>query len=161
MRDKVVQIAIAQIGVAEQPENSNTVKYNTWFYDKVVKGKDFAWCGTFVSWCFAQAGVQLPVIDYSRGFAGTNYAMNNLHKWGKKVDRFHVQKGDVVFFDFQGDKRFDHTGIFLEHVGENMFLCIEGNTSLGNDSNGGRVMKRTRRYTQATFVSPNVYELIT
>lgn len=160
MRDKITQIAISQIGVKEDPEGSNCVKFNTWFYDKVVKGKEYPWCGAFVSWVFNQAGCKLPVIDYSRGFAGTNYAMNNLHKWGVKVDQSNVLPGDVVFFDFDNNKRWDHTGIYLAKISSGMFQSIEGNTGIGNDSNGGMVMKRIRRYSSAVFVRPNVLDVI-
>lgn len=137
MRTKIIQYATAEIGIRENPENSNKTKYGKWFG---LDGQP--WCGQFVSWVFAQAGYKLPVIDFYNGFASCNYAVNNVAKWGKVVDRFNVQPGDVVFFDWQKDGHYDHTGIYLEHVGGDLFQTIEGNTSLGNDSNGGIVLKR-------------------
>ncbi len=50
---RLVEIARSQVGVKESPANSNNVKYNTWYYGKVVAGSSYAWCGAFVSWCFA------------------------------------------------------------------------------------------------------------
>ncbi len=52
---KIVEIARAEVGNSEAPKNSNKTKYGKWFgFDGV------AWCGMFVSWCYAQAGQQLP-----------------------------------------------------------------------------------------------------
>lgn len=158
LREKILSIATAEIGTKENPAGSNKVKYNEWLYNKIVIGPAFAWCGAFVSWVFDQTGINLGKIDYLRGFAGTNYAVDNVHKWGKKITRDQVQPGDIVFFDFDNNKRYDHTGIFLKDIGNNTFESIEGNTAVGNDSNGGAVMKRQRRYSVAIFVRPNVLE---
>lgn len=50
---RLVQIAAGQVGVKEYPANSNNVKYNTWYYGKVVSGSAYPWCAVFVCWCFA------------------------------------------------------------------------------------------------------------
>jgi hypothetical protein len=42
----------------------------------------------------------------------------------------------------------DHIGIVEEYLGGGKFRAIEGNTSIGNDSNGGQVMRRLRYLTQ-------------
>jgi hypothetical protein len=52
--------------------------------------------------------------------------------------------GDVVCYDWDGDGVADHTGLFDHWNGGNDFVAVEGNTALGNDSNGGQVMERTR-----------------
>lgn len=56
------------------------------------------------------------------------------------------QVGDIVFYDWNGNhtKR-HHVGIVKEvYNGGASILAIEGNTAVGNDSNGGQVMERTR-----------------
>lgn len=159
---KVIQIARQEIGTKEVPANSNTVKYNTWIYGKEVadtKESKFPWCAAFVSWCFDQAGLSLGRIDVLKGFVGCNYAVNNVAKWGKIVTV--PQEGDVCFFDWQGDGRFDHTGLFVIDLGKGSFETIEGNTAIGNDSNGGEVMVRDRKYKNTIFIRPNVYILKT
>lgn len=150
---KLIEIAEKEIGVSEQPPQSNKVKYNTWFYGKEVSGANFAWCGAFVSWVYAQAGMPLGTIDYLKGFAGCPYAVKNVAKWGKLVDK--PESGDVVFFDWDKNGRHDHTGIFVKDLGNGYFEAIEGNTAIGNDSNGGSVMRRKRAYSLAIFVRPN------
>lgn len=146
---KVVEIARAEVGNSEAPKNSNKTKYGKWF------GLDgVAWCGIFVSWCYAQAGVVLPKIGFSKpGFAGCQTAVAYFKKEGK-ITKSPVS-GDIVFFDWNGDGRYDHTGIFEKDNGNGTFASIEGNTAIGNDSNGGQVMVRAdRKYSVAIFVHP-------
>lgn len=154
LRNKIIELALKEVGVCEAPPNSNSVKYNDWFYNKPVSGANYPWCGVFVSWVFYMAGISLPRLDYLRGFAGCQYAVKNVNKWGKIVTV--PLPGDVVFFDWNGDGNFDHTGIFVKDLGKGLFQSIEGNTSFTNNSNGGEVMLRSdRRYKFVVFVRPN------
>lgn len=150
----VIETAKKYIGVKESPPGSNKVVFNDRFYMGKPYGIGAAWCGTFVSECFIEAGCPLGPIDYTRGFAGCPYAVSHASKWGKIVTI--PQPGDVVFFDWNGDGKFDHTGIFIQDLGGGLFRSIEGNTSLGNNSDGGEVMIRSdRKYKMAIFVRPN------
>ena len=51
--------------------------------------------------------------------------------------------GDVVIYDFPGGAATDHCGI-VEAAEAETLTAIEGNTAVGNDSNGGAVMRRSR-----------------
>ena len=148
---RILEIATAEIGVSENPPNSNSVKYNDWIYGKKVSGSAYPWCGAFVSWCFYMAGFPIQKAGLKKGFVGCQYAVANLKKWGRLVT---VPKAeDIVFFDWNGDGKFDHTGIFVKDLGNGLFEAIEGNTAFGNDSNGGQVMRRAdRKYKHAIFV---------
>lgn len=151
--NKLLEVATKEIDTKESPSGSNKTKYGEWFGLNGV-----AWCGIFVSWCFAMSGTPLGTIDYLKGFAGCPYAVRNLKKWGRLVTI--PQPGDVVFYDWNGDGKFDHTGIFVKDLGKGLFEAIEGNTAFGNDSNGGEVMRRAdRKYKFAIFVRPKVLEL--
>jgi len=56
---KILEIASKEVGQGEVPLNSNKTKYGKWFgFDGV------AWCGMFVSWCYAMAGTPLPNIGF-------------------------------------------------------------------------------------------------
>ena len=156
MIDNILETARDEVGAKESPANSNNVKYNTWLYEKEVSGPEYPWCGAFVSWVYFMAGFPLGTIDYRKGFAGCPYAVNKVFKWGQIVPRIEIRPGDIVFFDWDGNDTWDHTGIFIRDLGNNIFETIEGNTALGNDSNGGEVMLRQRRYSVALFVRPNV-----
>ena len=150
---EVVDILMKEIGTKEFPVGSNKVKYNTWMYNKEVSGPQYPWCGAFVSWGFDAAGYKLGNIGMTKGFVGCPYAVGKIAKWGKQVTV--PQAGDVVFFDWNGDGLFDHTGVFVKDLGKGFFQAIEGNTAVGNDSNGGEVMLRERKYKNAIFVRPN------
>lgn len=157
---KIIETALKEVGTKESPPDSNNVKYNDWIYGKPVSGPNFPWCGAFVSWVYANSGFPLGNIGVTKGYVGCPYALANIAKWGKVVSRHEVKPGDVVFFDWNHDQRMDHTGIFVKDLGNDLFESIEGNTSLGNDSNGGEVMVRQRRYSVATFVHPNILDVI-
>jgi cell wall-associated NlpC family hydrolase len=145
---KIVDIARKEIGVTENPVNSNKTKYGKWFgWDGVP------WCGMFVSWVYDRAGVVLPKIGFSKpGFAGCQTAVAYWTKAKKLTDK--PQAGDIVFFDFNGDGRYDHTGIYVREINATTFESIEGNTSMANQANGGTVMLRTRKRKNALFVRP-------
>jgi hypothetical protein len=69
----------------------------------------------------------------------------------------------LVFFDWNKDGKFDHIGIFVRWIdqGRDVFETIEGNTSAGNDSDGGQVQRRERsqRATyNVVFVHPAILD---
>lgn len=146
--NKIIEVASKEIGTTESPKNSNKTKYGKWFNLQSVP-----WCGIFVSWCYDQAGVILPKIGFSKnGYAGCQTAVAYFKKAKKVV--IQPMEGDIVFFDWNGDGRYDHTGIFEKWIDENHFSAIEGNTAIGNDSNGGKVMRRVRTNKNVIFVHP-------
>jgi len=147
--DRLIEIAYKEIGTLESPLNSNKTKYGKWFgFDGV------AWCGMFVSWCYAFAGKPLPNIGFKKGFAGCQTAVAYFKKKGWITTK--PVSGDIIFFDWNNDGRYDHTGIFVCWNINGTFTSIEGNTSLTNQSNGGQVMKRVRQNKNCIFVHPNI-----
>lgn len=139
----VVKVARQEVGYFEG--QGNVTKYGEWFGLNGVP-----WCGIFVSWCYAMAGVQLPNIGFKRGFAGCQTAAEYFKAHGFIVKT--PKAGDIVFYDWQGDGRYDHTGIYLKHNENDTFIAIEGNTSIANQSNGGSVMVRNRHYKNCIFI---------
>jgi hypothetical protein len=128
----VVEVALAEVGTVE--EGDNLTKYG-----KFTKADGLPWCGSFVNWCFHEAGVKLP------SMVSTALGAHKL----KEVNRFHNDKpniGDLAFMDFPHDgiDRISHIGIVVK-VGTNTVLTIEGNTSgTGDQRNGGMVMIKQR-----------------
>lgn len=144
---KVLEIAEKEVGYKESPKGSNKTKYGEWF------GMDgVAWCAIFVSWCYNEAGFPLGNIGFLKGFAGTRTALK-IFKDAKRTT-FVPAIGDIVFFDWELDGKVDHVGIFHKWIDKDYFESIEGNTSLGNNSNGGEVMIRKRHKKFAKFVHP-------
>lgn len=139
--EKALAKAMTQRGVVESPAGSNKVLYSEWYG---IRGP---WCGMFVDWCYTEVGYkkwgtyrQCPWICYvpsivakaKAGEAGI-FVTNN------------PEKGDLVCFDWDGGVA-DHVGMFIEWIDRSAgtFRSIEGNTAVGNDSNGGEVMVRER-----------------
>lgn len=150
IRTAIIRIAEGEVGYTETPANTNRTKYGRWF------GMDgVAWCGIFCSWVYDKAGANLGRIGFLKGFAGCQTAVAHYRKSGEVVTT--PTPGDLVFFDWNKDGRYDHVGIYRSHLSASRFATIEGNTSLANQSNGGQVMERSRSYGKGVlFVSPRV-----
>lgn len=145
--NKIIEIAEKEIGYMEDPADSNNTKYGKWFgFDGV------AWCAMFVSWVYDQAGHPLGQISHPKGYAGCQFGFNYFNKKGLIITD--PKEGDIVFFDWNGDGRYDHTGIFVKRLDKKYFETIEGNTSMTNQSNGGQVMKRKRAFKNVVFARP-------
>ena len=141
---QILDLAESQVGTTEYPPNSNTCVYNEAFYGHLVadgtpSGASYPWCAVFVWWCFAQFEPCLvkktaSCMDMAQWFKDNG-------QWGATP-----QIGDVVFFKFNTNSRWtNHVGIVKEVLdGGVKIKSIEGNTSVGNDSNGGAVMERIR-----------------
>lgn len=137
----ILECALSQVGTKESPAGSNNVKYNTWYYGRPVSGDWYPWCAVFVSWCFYETGIY-DRIDGVRNKAGCDPYM----RWAKSSNIFSSKPkvGALVLFDWDHDNSADHIGIVKEIVSNNVIKTVEGNTAIGNDSNGGEVMIRTR-----------------
>lgn len=136
--DDIIKTALSQVGVAESPPNSNECLYNDEFYGHRVSGSQYPWCCVFVWWVFNQFSPCL--VKKTAGCA-------DLANWFKQRNQWHnktPQAGDVVFFKFGNNGRWtNHVGIVVE-VCNGYIRTVEGNTSIGNDRNGGSVQIRQR-----------------
>lgn len=144
MNKTPLQYAIDDLGIQEQPKNSNNVKFNTWFYGKAVSGSQYSWCMSGVQYWYNEAGCTLPYKTAS---------CSALLNWYKKNKPQCIvkspQPNDIIIYSF------GHTGIFEKWYNNSNFYAIEGNTGVGNDSNGGEVMRRLRDISLVTaFIRP-------
>lgn len=125
------------------------------------------WCFMFVTYCCVQAG-------YTQFVKGRQYAYCPFGVSDALAGRnflaatYNPKVGDLVFFDWQGDAVADHIGFYADaetlmrfaalsfskakqqygDLGPGDFWTVEGNTAVGNDSNGGEVMIRKRNKSQ-------------
>lgn len=141
MQKSVLSVAQSQIGVKESPANSNNVKYNTWYYGRKVSGSAYPWCAVFIAWCFNDIGI----LSNIGGVKNKAYCPSYV-EWAKAQKRWDKKpsKGALALFDWNHDGVADHIGIVESIKNSSTIVTIEGNTSYGNDSNGGEVMRRTR-----------------
>lgn len=163
---KVLQIARAEIGVKESPSGSNKVKYNTEYYGRAVSGSGYAWCAVFVWWVFKHAGC--PELFFGGKKSAYCPTIADYYIANKQtVSKSSGKPGDIVLFDWNQNNSSDHIGIIESKNSDGSYVCIEGNTSVGNNSNGGQVMRRTRyqsqiswicrpKYTESSAVTPAV-----
>jgi hypothetical protein len=132
--------ALRHVGVRESPPGSNRTMFGRWF------GVDgVPWCAIFTSYCFdVGAGVVL-----CRGWHGAGVGQRGvayvptLAAWLRATGRTVAtpQPGDLAVFDWDGGLP-DHVGIVISAGGG--LRTVEGNTAVGNDSDGGEVMRRVR-----------------
>lgn len=136
--ETLLDLARGEIGYCESPAGSNRTKYGAWYG---LNGQP--WCMMFLQWLFHQAGAEklLPVRTASCGAL-----MRAAQAAGQWVSTGY-QPGDLVIYNFSGGAATDHCGI-VEAVDSGTVTAIEGNTAIGNDSNGGTVLRRVRPMSQ-------------
>ena len=137
--EKILDTARAQLGIREEPPNSNRVKFNTAYYGREVSGSAYPWCCAFVWWVFREAGA--ASLFYGGKKTASCSALLSFHK-GQAV-RGDYQPGDIIFFNFNGRKNPAHVGICESWDGQ-YITTIDGNTAPTNEANGGAVMRRRR-----------------
>lgn len=154
-RQTVLDTAQSQLGTTESPPNSNLTPYGAW-YSPSLNGQK--WCAMFVSWVFDHAKHPLGFIQTKHGIHHCQSAYNYYKAHGRLTA--HPEPGDIVLYDWEGNGLADHIGIFKQWTSgaQLAFEAYEGNTSKGNNSDGGKVMIRVRsRNLVKAFVNPGVF----
>ena len=153
---QLLDIARAELGTKESPAGSNNVMYNTAYYGREVYDglwdTEFPWCVVFLWWCFRQAGA--AELFYGGSKTASCRQLLSYHKRQAVTD---YQPGDIIFYNFHGKTTAEHVGI-CESAGGSSIVTIEGNTGVGNDANGGAVMRRTRSLGQIVGAYRPKYE---
>lgn len=153
---QLLDIARAELGTTESPAGSNNVMYNTAYYGRDVYDglwdTEFPWCVVFIWWCFRQAGA--AELFYGGYRTASCRQLLSYHKRQAVTD---YQPGDIIFYNFHGKATAEHVGI-CESAGGSSIVTIEGNTGVGNDANGGAVMRRTRSLGQIVGAYRPAYE---
>ncbi|MEQ1702786.1 MAG: CHAP domain-containing protein [Ilumatobacteraceae bacterium] len=118
--ERMVAIAVSQIGVAESGgENRGTplTRYVHWFSPG---SGPVPWCAYFVSWCWDRATDSNHRVPWSNpGYCGS--IVDWAGRTGHRVSR--PQRGDIYVYN-----NLSHCGI-VESVGTNTFTSIDGNWS--------------------------------
>lgn len=165
---KKLKAALSYLGIKESPPNSNRVIFSRWY------GMIGAWCAMFVSF----VGVKVGFKVYIKGkrWAYVPFMINDARTgFIKYTITYRPVSGDDVAFDWNPPSVADHVGVYAQErdlielaplalaaakkrfgsLGPGDFWCVEGNTAVGNDSNGGETMlrKRNKRQVQA-FLHP-------
>ena len=142
----IIDRAKAELGVCENPPNSNNVKYNTWYYGHEVSGNQYPWCAVFISWLFKP----------EQGLCKKTASCIEMLEWFEKRNQIvkEPQAGDIVFFHYSTNpRRTNHVGLVVSVHG-NVINTIEGNTSINSNDNGGKVMQRNRYNNIVAYARP-------
>lgn len=119
--EKILDIARAEIGVAEDPIGSNKTKYGIMYGRNGVE-----WCVIFVWCCFFLAGLSRLFYDGKKTASSTT-----LMNWARSKGQFMTggyQAGDVFCYQFDSDEKAEHVGIYTgEKDDKGRYLVIEGN----------------------------------
>jgi hypothetical protein len=150
---KALRIALTQVGTKEDPPDSNTgPKVREYQSATDLGGTGWPWCAGFFHWAYTHAGAVQPYRSAS---------VPKLLGWythrQRVVQPDQVRPGDAVIYDWQRDGTPDHIGLFRRWMtpAHTDFEAVEGNTAVGNNSNGGEVMVRLRYVKDvAAFVRP-------
>ena len=124
----VIEAAYRELGYYAPDDPEPGSKYGRWL--AALTGEDWLagpstyifWCCMFASWCLDQGGVSMD------GFPtqNTDLALNGgAIKYA--VDRYDVQYGDVVIFNWDWDNTTDHIGFATGSFDGYGFTTIEGN----------------------------------
>jgi hypothetical protein len=141
-REKALDGAIKYLGYKESPAGTNHTMFGQWY------GVDYQpWCAIFATYCFVIEAGGSPSFARGSKYAYVPYIVSDARnkRNGLSVPNSPLP-GDLVCYDWGRDGTYDHVGIFEKFSGTSpsSFTAIEGNTSQGNDSNGGEVMRRNR-----------------
>lgn len=141
-RVDIVNIALSQVGYRESNSrhqlsgevkgSGNCTEYGRWY------GFQAAWCGIFVSWCAATAGVDTDVVPrYGAADAMTNYFRHRDQAYSRRevaAGKYTPEPGDIISFNYGDSSRSsDHVGIVVGYE-DGVIHTVEGNTTY--DSNG-------------------------
>jgi uncharacterized protein (TIGR02594 family) len=135
---EALKVAKSQIGVHEEGGNNKGVKVGE-YLSSVGLPQGYAWCQSFVYWCFKKASFNLSAANPVPKTAGVLKHWNEV-KYGKKVAV--PQVGDLFVMDF--GKGMGHIG-FVSSVDlvKKTFETIEGNSNDEGSREGYEVAHRT------------------
>jgi hypothetical protein len=140
--ESIISTAQTFLGTKESPAGSNNVIFNTHYYGRAVSGSEYPWCVTFLWDVFRLAGE--AALFFGGGKTASSTALMNYAKLNGIFRTAGYRRGDIALFNWAGKTDVaEHIGLVIE-AGADEVLTIEGNTSLGNDSDGGEVMARVR-----------------
>jgi|LSQX01.3.fsa_nt_gb hypothetical protein len=156
--ESIIETARRFLGIKESPPNSNNVIFNTHYYGREVSGAAYPWCMTLIWDVFR-------LCNLSHLFYGGKKTAScaELLRYAKAnnqlIESLRIERGDIVLYRFgRTGAAADHTGLVTSATPAGI-TAIEGNTSVGSDSDGGEVMERSRLYTNVVGAYRPKYEV--
>lgn len=129
-RQKLKDTYSSQLGVTELTGNNDGVEVEK-YLASVGLGKGYAWCAAFVTYCFREAGYQVPSLPMAA-------------QWLIKSKR--VAADELIPTDLFGvyyGRTVRHVG-FVDRIRGNKLFTVEGNTNNNGSREGIGVFRRIR-----------------
>lgn len=126
---KMVSYELSQLGMGDMKGNNN-VKYNTWYWGKVINGSGYAWCMAFQAYCCNQVTGSNAAIPKT---ASCTSAVNIFKTRGQfQYSRYYggnytPKAGDLVFYTSNGGKSSCHVGMISSSPVNGYLQTVEGN----------------------------------
>lgn len=143
--EKALKFLINKTGITEHPANSNRCVVSEWY------GLIGPWCAMTGMWAYDSVGSKVfnKVNGHKYNWAYVPNIVNDARNGHHGLMLTHDPKpGDGVCYDWPGESKgvADHYGTFEKWISKRngTFYAREGNTAVGNDSNGGKLMQRSR-----------------
>ena len=138
--EQALAIGKQYVGVKENPPGSNRVMFSDWY------GIVGPWCAMFVSYCFVKANSKAFVRGQRWSYCPFLLDDARHNRYGvTAISEDQARAGDIVLYSWKHDGVANHVGIIVTPPnGGISFIALEGNTGIGDDSNGGEVMIRQR-----------------
>ena len=156
LRQKLIAIATAEVGVREVPRNSNRGP-RVLEYQRAtnLSGTGWPWCAAFVCWCIREWGRDPAVLDALKLTPDTfavwrprTAAAYGFHEWAERRDltifdenenpgEATLHTGDIITFDTS------HIGLLQDDTAQTIYT-IEGNTDEAGAREGGGVYAKSR-----------------
>jgi len=159
VRQKIKSIYSKEVGVREKTNKNDGERIAEYLqYTGLPEG--YAWCASFVSWTFGQAGFKEPKTAWSPSLFPSKRVIWNRGSVkrkpfgnlkppdvenGKSVsnDYYTPESGDVFGIYFNNLKRIAHAG-FVDEWGDKYLITTEGNTNNGGSRDGDGVYRKRR-----------------
>lgn len=105
-------------------------------------GHSEPWCADFQRYNLEQGGYRDWVKKFPNRFCNCPSIWSKAGELGCR--KYSGKPGDLVLFDWNGDKVSDHIGMVVKKNNNGTYTTVEGNTSNVNNSNGNCVQVRVR-----------------
>ena len=146
-REKVVNTAIAEIGVQEEGGNNRGKRIGEYLASTGLK-QGHPWCAAFVKWVYDENNIPTP--------GATAWSPSWFPKpktyWHKGDDPSSIQAGDIFGLHYTNLGRIGHAGLVEKEEGGWLYT-IEGNTGDDQGRDGDVVRKHRRSIKTVTKIS--------
>lgn len=150
IRDEALQVAISQLGKAEDPIGSNWGHPIQDYLDSVGISFAAAWCMAFVYWCYKQASISLDIPNPVIETGGVLNCWNKTNPANRIMRQTAMDNPNILLPGYQCIMNFGqgigHT-FFIESVdvSNGLINTIEGNSNTDGSREGYEVVRHQRK----------------